>query len=174
MKRLAVLLLVLAACSSDAELSTLTVETSGVSILYPTEWEVAPESLTPALGFPMVLAISSFDAPVGGETCAHVAANALDAIGPEDIVLTIHELPLEYASGPRPDDFAAAAEFVEGGDVLECMRTDASRISGGQFRFFEDDRTFDVVLAMGPDTPQTVQDRAWAMLESFSAGSDDQ
>lgn len=174
MKRLVVLLLILTACTSDGELDMQVWDSNGVSISYPAEWRVAPESLTPVLGFPMVIAVSTFDAPVGGETCAQVAANALDAIGPQDVLLTIHEMPFGYAFGPRPDNFEAAAEFIEHGDVLECMQTDSSRIRGGQFRFFESDRTFDVVLAMGPDAPQEVQRQAWTMLESFSAESVDQ
>ncbi len=174
MKRLLVFLLILTACSADAEMDAHMAESNGASIAYPAEWELAPESLTPVLGFPMLFAISTFDAPVGGEICAQVAANALDAIVPEDVLLTIHELPFGYAFGPRPSNFKATAEFTEGGDMLECMQTDSSRIRGGQFRFFESDRTFDVILAMGPDTPQEVQDQAWAMLESFSAEPLDQ
>ena len=115
----------------------------------------------------MLVAVSTFDAPVGGAVCAHVAANALDSMDADDVLLTIHELPFAAALGPRPGDFRSGAAFWENGDVLECMQTDSARIHGGQFRFFEGERAFDVVLAMGSDVSSADEEAAWAMLQSF-------
>ncbi len=148
--------------------SSFTDPVNRIAITHPAEWLVTDESLTPHLGFPMLLAVSTFPAPAGGERCAHVPANALDAIGPTDVLLTVHELPLAYAEGPRPDDFRRRAGIAAGDDVWECMTTDPLRLEGGHFRFFEANRTFDVVLAIGEDVAAADADAAWAMLEGFA------
>ncbi len=163
---MAVVLLVLAACSTGP--ASYTNQTDRISLSYPAAWRVTTDSLTPNLGFPMLVAVSTFAAPPGGGTCAHVAANALDAIGPTDVLLTIHELPFAYADGPRPDDLRTRADIAENDDVWECMTTDPLRLTGGHFRFFEGNRTFDVVLAIGEGVSAADKDAAWAMLESFT------
>jgi len=136
------------------------------TITYPSDWYVAPETLTPSLGFPMTVAISTFEAPVGGDRCAQFATAAFDSIGPNDVLLTIHELGMGYAQGPRPGNFRSEAELWEGGDFVECV-TNVDRLHGGQFRYFDNGRGFDAILAMGEDVSQEDEDAAWAMLSSF-------
>jgi hypothetical protein len=135
------------------------------TITYPSDWHVAPDTLTPALGFPMVVAVSTFNAPVGGDRCAQFATAAFDAIGPTDVLLTIHELGAGYAQAPRPADFKNGAEFVQG-DFQECI-TDPERLHGGEFRYLDNGRGFGAILAMGEDVSQEDEDAAWAMLTSF-------
>ena len=165
--RLFPIVFLLAGCSSGDRLLSHLDEDAGFMITYPVDWHRAEESLTPALGFPMLVAIATFEPPPGGETCAHVAANALDAMGADDILLTVHELPFAYALGPRPDDLRTDAAFWEDGDMVGCMQTSPERLHGGQFRFFQRRRTFDVILAIGPEVSAENEDSAWAMLDSF-------
>ncbi|MGA9598185.1 MAG: hypothetical protein WBV06_18670, partial [Acidimicrobiia bacterium] len=135
------------------------------TITYPSDWYVAPETLTPALGFQMVIAVSTFEAPVSGDRCAQFSTAAFDAIDPTDVLLTIHELGAGYADGPRPDDFRSGAEFLQG-DFQECI-SDPGRLHGGEFRYIDNGRTFDAILAMGQDVSAEDEDAAWAMLTSF-------
>lgn len=135
------------------------------TITYPSDWYMAPNTLTPVLGFPMMVAVSTFEAPVGGDRCAQFATAAFDAIGPSDVLLTVHELPFGYANGPRPADFRTGAEFPPG-DFQECV-SDPGRLHGGQFRYFDNGRAFDAILAMGPDVSAEDDNAAWAMLTSF-------
>ncbi len=165
--RILLIMFMLAACTSGDRLLAHIDDERAYTISYPVEWRRIDDSLTPVLGFPMLVAIATFDPPPGGVTCAHVPVNALDAVGPADILLTVHELPFGYALGPRPDDFRSRAASWETADVAECMQTDAERLRGGQYRYFEDDRTFDVILAMGPEVSTEDEAAAWAMLESF-------
>jgi hypothetical protein len=113
----------------------------------------------------MTVAVSTFEAPVGGDRCAQFATAALDAMGPTDVLLTIHELGAGYAQGPRPDDFRSGAEFLQG-DFQECI-ADPGRLHGGEFRYLDNGRGFDAILAMGEDVSQEDEDAAWAMLTSF-------
>jgi hypothetical protein len=135
------------------------------TITYPSGWFVAPDTLTPSLGFPMLVAVSTFQAPVGGGRCAQFATAGFDAIGPGDVLLTIHELPFAYANAPRPADFRSGVGFPPG-DFQECI-SDPGRLHGGEFRYFDNGRAFDAILAMGPDVSTEDEDAAWAMLTSF-------
>ncbi|MDJ0663741.1 MAG: hypothetical protein QNJ75_04220 [Acidimicrobiia bacterium] len=141
-------------------------EEIGLTLSYPEDWYLAPETLTPVLGFPMVAAVSTFEAPTGGDRCAQFATGALDAVGPEDVLMTIHELPVGYALRPRPDSFRSETG-VWSGDLEECMEGRLGDLRGGQFRYSDSGRAFDVILAMGADVPAEDEDTAWAMLNSF-------
>ena len=115
----------------------------------------------------MVVAVSTFEASPGGDRCAQFAMAAFDGMGADDVLLTIHELPPEFALGPRPDSFRETARFWEGGDFLECLHTGPAGLRGGQFRYSDAGRTFDAILAIGEDVAEADEDAAWAMLNSF-------
>jgi hypothetical protein len=114
----------------------------------------------------MTVAVSTFEAPVGGDRCAQFATAAFDAIGPTDVLLTIHELGAGYVDEPRPTDFRAEASGYGNPDFAECI-TDPGRLHGGEFRYIDNGRTFDAILAMGQDVSAEDEDAAWAMLTSF-------
>ncbi len=67
---------------------------------------------------------------------------------------------------PRPTDFRAEASGYGNPDFAECI-TDPGRLHGGEFRYLDNGRGFDVILAMGEDVSQEDEDAAWAMLSSF-------
>jgi hypothetical protein len=66
---------------------------------------------------------------------------------------------------PAPGDLRNGAEFLRG-DFQECI-TDVGRLHGGEFRYLDNGRGFDAILAMGEDVSPEDEDAAWAMLTSF-------
>lgn len=141
----------------------------------PDGWQVAESSLTPNLGSPReILSIGTFPMVVGGDTCAQVPEAAMEALGPQDVLVSLQERSQVDASfAPRPTSFAPLLGGIALGDAFECVdqnqRADIGTLLWLPFR--EVGRGFYLIVVMGTDVSDEVRDQTVAMLDSLDFGT---
>ncbi len=139
----------------------------GVTVVLPSGWQRAQESLTPALGDPReVLSVATFPLRHRERPCAHMPVSALEDLGPRDALVTLQERTMGARSPqfePRPDRFGPALGGPS--EASECSET--ARFRDHWFAFRDRGRTFHVLVAFGPQAPAEVQDQAWRALDGL-------
>ncbi len=142
----------------------------------PEGWQVAESSLTPNLGDPReILSVGTFPMVAGGDTCAQVPESAMEALGPEDVLVSLQERSQVDASsfGPRPVSFEPLLDGIDRGDAFECVdpseRADIGTLLWLPFR--DDDRGFYLIVVMGTEVTDETRDQTVAMLDSLDFGT---
>ena len=86
------------------------------SVSFPSTWRRSPRSLTPTLADPKeILAVGTARFVVDPRGCAHMPVGALEALGPDDVLITLLERRglHERGSPARPRRFTLGAEAAE-------------------------------------------------------------
>jgi hypothetical protein len=142
----------------------------------PEGWQVAESSLTPNLGDPReILSVGTFPMVAGGDTCAQVPESAMEALGPEDVLVSLQERSQvdESSFGPRPTSFEPLLDAIDRGDAFECVdpseRADIGILLWLPFRV--DDRGFYLIVVMGAEVSDETRDQTVAMLDSLDFGT---
>ena len=149
-------------------------EARGLSARIPPAWAVAGERLTPFLGDPKeLLNVGTGPFKPGGDRCAHVPERTLEALGPEDALVTV--LEFEGPSGhefPRRPEELLEAESMEP-DSLDCLARPRD-LDNRLFAFTDAGRDFYVYVAFGERVTDERRREAGELLDSlrFAAPAD--
>jgi hypothetical protein len=149
-------------------------EARGLSARIPPGWAVAGERLTPFLGDPKeLLNVGTGPFKPGGDRCAHVPERTLEALGPEDALVTV--LEFEGPSGhefPRRPEELLEAESMEP-DSLDCLARPRD-LDNRLFAFTDAGRDFYVYVAFGERVTDERRREAGELLDSlrFAAPAD--
>ena len=148
-------------------------ESFAYTIELPAGWRLAAGSLTPNLRSPKeILSIGTYGLRPGG-SCAQFPVNALTDLGPTDAFATIQERGSVQARDsrffvPRPPHLRSLA--VPGRDAdhfeaSECLDDPSKPISMWWIPFRDDDRSFYLLAALGPEASSTTVDTLWEILD---------
>ena len=151
------------------EWTTFDVAEAGLTVSHPADWLRAPERLMPMLSDPRELvALSTFDAPDGGENCAHMPENAIEKMGAGDGLVVIEERLAKFEGSspsdypPRPGHFGSDDGYsTEASDCLDRPKEFFDRL----IPFREAGRRFYAYVAFGPEAPPAVRMEAWTILD---------
>jgi hypothetical protein len=143
------------------------------SIRYPASWRRAEAPLLSSLGDPKeIVTLSTFPAQPGGENCAHLPENALEAMGAADALL----VALERHGGPelgggtltdypkRPERFGLGHGYPsEARDCLDAPKHFVDRL----IPFRDDGRRFYGYVAWGEAASDETIGEVFRILDSF-------
>jgi hypothetical protein len=142
----------------------------GLTVSYPASWARSREPLMPSLADPKELvSLSTFTPREGGENCAHMPENAIEAMGPTDALVVVEERV--GAPGPgtgtladypeRPDRFGPDDGYPS--EAVDCL--DERKAFFDRFIPFRDSgRRFFAYIAYGTETPPDIRTQAWTIL----------
>ena len=139
---------------------------NGLSISYPSSWQVAPTTLTPVLFDPIVpLALGTYPLQPQQGGCDIVPQRALDALGPTDafIAVYLYRLTASFDSQlPRPDHFTPE-DFPP--QQIQC--TENVRGTVGSFNFLDHGRKISVMVAIGRDASPERRAEVYKILDTL-------
>lgn len=140
----------------------------GFEISYPPRWRPAPEALTPNLTSPVeIVTFGTGPLEVGGQDCAQVPEAAVEAMGPDDVLVTVQRRDDPDGYPPRPQQFD---EFTL--DRLafgECFdNRDRIDFAGVDFATADDGYTAYAFFGVQAGTEQ--RSRVLRMLNTFRVG----
>lgn len=148
-------------------------EAGRFSVAYPSTWHRATESLTPTLVDPVeILSVGTYDLRPGGARCAQFPDRALDALGPEDALVSIQE---ERSLGrpewwsPRPAHFGP--EEGRGDDESPGCMSRPKEFFHRWIPFQDRGRGFYAYVAIGNNASAETRRDAWAILDSLEFDS---
>jgi hypothetical protein len=116
-----------------------------------------------------VLSIGTFPLEPGGPNCAQVPTNALSALGPEDVFLTLQGGQPGPDSEVRPVFGPGVGISIEGLEFPYCL-AEAERLEIGamQWILFSDaGRSFYLLVAIGRDASAETVDQVWMVANSL-------
>jgi hypothetical protein len=142
-------------------------EEHGYTYELPVGWQLAPQTLTPALSNPVEILSAGTVAGAEPETssCAHVPVGALERMGPRDAFVSVQERYGEPRFPARPHPFTLPPSS-EGTDAEACVR-DPRRLEFHWFGFRDAGRGFHVLVVLGRDAPPKRRHDAEALLDSL-------
>jgi hypothetical protein len=130
----------------------------------PAGWDLADENLTPNLTEPGELfSAGTGPLPAGGEDCATIPEAAIEAMGPDDALVSVQEEGGDVSHGfpHRPDRF----EWDDGTGVFQgCLDTAAVL---RQFRLLDRGRGLYAYVAIGSDAPDERRDEALEIVSDL-------
>jgi hypothetical protein len=135
----------------------------GFGVTYPEGWIRADTNLTPALSQPHeILSLGTYPLRSGGKACidAYLPGNALEDLGPNDVLLTVQES--DSGPGgfpPRPGTFEPSNARVAVEDHPACDEYARIPMRGWWFAFEDQGRNLYAFLAVGGDV--TPESEAW-------------
>src|SRR6187431_1662468 len=95
-----------AAAGDGPGLTTFRDAAHGFTVRFPESWHRATRPLTPHLNDPReILSVGTGRFTVDEERCAQVPVGAIQALGPDDVLVTVferHGRPRGFARRPRP------------------------------------------------------------------------
>jgi len=140
-------------------------ERSGVALAYPREWRLLDRQLLPALADPKaVLALATFAAPPGGERCAHLPENALEAMGERDALVVLMERSGNSGYPPRPERFGPERGYRT--EAVECLERPKA-FDDWLIEFEDSSRHFLAYVGIGSSASKETRDQVWAILDSL-------
>ncbi len=143
---------------------------NGYSVSYPSSWNRATEVLTPALESPRELLVVGTAAMVpDGEKCAQYPENAMEAMGPSDVLMSIQEPATPFGGSfgmDRPDRFRLS-DGSASTDITECLPESYASYSGRMIPFIDGGRSFYAVVVLGPSVSDDTKDDLLAVLDSL-------
>lgn len=163
-------LLGIAACGGNApqasDGNTYRSEAHLYEVTYPAGWQVVGERLTPNLDDPLeILALATYETPVGGNRCQHHPVAALEALGPRDALIALYERRPPWPEGRYPPREPADANLRPGTGRF-CV-PDQDRLDAW-FPFGDSGRGFYLLVALGPEASATTRRDVTAILESLT------
>jgi hypothetical protein len=138
----------------------------GIAFVVPEGWQVANGSQTPGLANPSeVFTLGTGPWPSRAGRCNHLPSAALEAMGPDDVLLTLQErVGSPQSFPPRPARFT----------LPPPRRMDADLCAGPHpaftsrwFEFADNGRAFHVLVAVGRSATRERTDQATAVLDSL-------
>ena len=134
---------------------------------YPPGWTRATQSLTPNLVDPEELfTVGTYDElPPGGERCAQVPENALEAMRTRDALVSVYEREGDHGGAPRPDRFRLTQGY-DPGELDDCV-PDETILRDRQIPFKEGDRYFVAYVALGPNANENTETEALEILDAL-------
>jgi hypothetical protein len=148
-------------------------EQNRIEMQYPTSWHVADENLTPGLTDPRELvSFGTFRMQPTNHGCSFVPVNALEAVGPKDVFVSLQEArPSPVGSGPpRSYPFGpnSGIDGHRGGgtDIPGCIRN-ADDLFLRWISFNDRGREFYALVAIGRHASQRRQAEVWRTLNSL-------
>lgn len=137
----------------------------GARYVLPAGWHAASRSLTPHLSNPSeLLSAGTGRLPPAGR-CAHMPSAALQAMRPQDVLVTVQERIGSTSSfPPRPVHFRATGETRS--EALECAGAHPA-FSSYWFGFRDRGRGFHVLVAVGRSASPARTKQAFALLDSL-------
>jgi hypothetical protein len=161
---------VLAGCGGDpATGAGRVIRGDGARYVLPAGWHAASRSLTPHLSNPVeLLSAGTGRLPPGGR-CAHMPSAALQAMRPQDVLVTVQERIGSTSSfPPRPAHFRATGDTRS--EALGCAGAHPT-FSSYWFGFRDGGRGFHVLVAVGRGASPARTKRAFALLDSLRIAS---
>jgi hypothetical protein len=145
----------------------------GYSVRYPAVWRRVAEPLMPLLSDPTeILALATFDAAHGGDNCAHMPENALEAMGPQDALLVLEERHggPETGGGTLADYPERPAHFGPNdgypSEASECLDR-PKQFFDRLIPFRDQQRRFYAYVAFGKQASDKTRQEAWMILDSL-------
>jgi hypothetical protein len=145
----------------------------GFTMSYPAGWTVAEGSLTPELADPReIVSIGTFELRAGGAAPfdAHLPSYALNAVGPDDVFITLQETGEGDWGEPRsrPVSFDPAV-WCEHPDCDDGTRQGLDPLRAWWIAFQDAGRGFYAFVAMGEEAfaDPARSDAAWRVLDSL-------
>jgi hypothetical protein len=137
------------------------------SIEYPDDWVRSEEVLTPRLASPHeIFAAGTYSLRAGGESCLHFPVNAMEDLGPSDVLVWIAEAKPFGGSYPRPESFPGEPPDPEL-EARYCLQDPNKPYTQWWISFSDGNRSFYVLVAMGNEVTDERKDETWRMLDSF-------
>lgn len=135
-------------------------------VTYPAGWHVVGERLTPNLDDPLeILALATYETPVGGNRCQHHPVAALEALGPRDALVVTFERRPPWAENSYPPRRAAEVE-LQSGTGRFCV-PDANRLDAW-LSFRDAGRAFYLLVAVGSEAPARTRQDVREILDSLT------
>jgi hypothetical protein len=161
---------ILAGCGGDGANVPATgagraIRGDGVRYLLPAGWHAASRSLTPHLSNPReLLSAGTGRLPAGGR-CAHMPSAALEAMRPQDVLVTVQErLGSTSSFAARPAHFHATGDTRS--EAFDCAGARPT-FTSYWFGFRDGGRGFHVLVAVGRSASPARARRAFALLDSL-------
>ena len=140
-------------------------EERGFTVSYPETWQRAPSPLTPYLSDPLeLLALGTYELRPSGDRCAHQPVNAIEDLGPRDVLIVIFERARPYAEGGYPP--RQGPPELAGGTGRFCVP--GTNRSDSWFSFGESGRAFYALIALGENASEETRAQLYAIYESIS------
>jgi hypothetical protein len=163
-------LLGIAACGGNApqasDGNTYRSEAHLYEVTYPAGWQVVGERLTPNLDDPReILALATYEAPTGGDRCAHQPVAALEAMGRADVLIAVFERRPPWPENRYPPRRGAEVE-LQSGTGRFCV-PDANRLDAW-LSFRDAGRAFYLLVAVGPEAPARIRQDVNEILDSLT------
>ncbi|MBA2569196.1 MAG: hypothetical protein H0V11_07610 [Actinobacteria bacterium] len=137
---------------------------SGVSIKYPSDWHSSGDPLTKVIWPPGIFAVASYPLAQArpDPECAPVTAR--EAMPRHGAFIYVFEM-----TGAPAMDSASADEFPRRPEHFELGRAERYECFGSAYavNFREEDRSFQAMVALGPDAPERTRKIVLAVLNSF-------
>jgi hypothetical protein len=147
---------------------TMSNDSKGFSVTYPTDWSPASEIITPTLSDPReMFALGTYPLRPGGPNCAQYPVNALEDLGPTDALIWLAERQQVSGSAlARPADFETWMTTVQADDSPACLSTPKDFVH--HYGSFTDaGREFDLYVAYGTAASPTTLTELWAILNGM-------
>jgi hypothetical protein len=159
-----------AACGGNApqasDGNTYRSEAHRYEVTYPAGWQVIGERLTPNLDDPReILALATYEAPRGGDRCAHQPVAALEALGRADAFVAVFERRPPWPEDSYPPRQSVKVE-LQSGTGRFCV-VDAKRLDAW-VSYRDAGRAFYLLVAVGPEASARRRQEVAAILESLT------
>lgn len=137
-------------------------------ISYPPGWKPAAETLTSDPGAPVeIVTFGTGPLVVGGQECAQVPEAAVEAMRPDDVLLTVQRRSSDTGFPSRPERFTQfTLDRLAFGDCFD----NRDRIDFAGLDFADDGRGYTAYAYFGAETGSGHRDRVLQMLNTFQAG----
>ncbi len=136
-----------------------------LTVYYPEGWDRALEDLTPSVDQPKELVSIGTGALIaGGPDCPQIPERAIEALGPVDALVTLHEAGETVDFPDRPKTFSA--EHGEVPQFSACL-ANAEDILFRVFRFEDGGRSFLAYVAINDSASAQTGKDAWGILNSL-------
>lgn len=141
-------------------------EAHGYEVAYPAGWHVVGERLTPNLDDPReILALATYETPVGSNRCAHQPVAAVESLGRDDALIVIFERQPPWPKGGYPP--RETIKLTLDRDTGRFCVVDANRLDAW-LSFRDSGRAFYLLVAVGPEASARTRHDVTAIVDSLT------